>query len=122
MMNRKKEIKIRLSEKELENLNHNVSLTGLSREKYLRLIIEKIVPTSLPSTELVETIKQLRAIGNNINQLVMIAHKTGSIDILKYKSDYDRLQNQIQEIFRIMNQQKTMEDNYGNNKDMGSER
>ena len=120
MMNRKKEIKIRLSEKELECLNHNVSLTGLSREKYLRLIIEKIVPTSLPSTELVETIKQLRAIGNNINQLVMIAHKTGSIDILKYKSDYDRLQNQIQEIFRIMNQQKTMEDNYGNNKDMGS--
>lgn len=120
MMSRKKEIKIRLSEKELEILNHNVSLTGLSREAYLRLIIKKIVPANTPSVELVETIKQLRAIGNNMNQLVMIAHKTGSIDVMKYKNNHVQLENQIQEILRIMNQPNKMEERYGNNEDMGS--
>lgn len=120
MMSRKKEIKIRLSEKELEILNHNVSLTGLSREAYLRSIIKKIVPANTPSVELVETIKQLRAIGNNMNQLVMIAHKTGSIDVMKYKNNHVRLENQIQEILRIMNQTNKMEERYGNNEDMGS--
>ena len=120
MMSRKMEIKIRLSEKELDILNHNVSLTGLSREAYLRSIIIKIIPANTPSVELVETIKQLRAIGNNLNQLVMIAHKTGSIDVMKYKNNHVRLENQIQEILRIMNQPNKMEERYGNNEDMGS--
>lgn len=120
MMSRKMEIKIRLSEKELDILNHNVSLTGLSREAYLRSIIKKIIPANTPSVELVETIKQLRAIGNNLNQLVMIAHKTGSIDVMKYKNNHVRLENQIQEILRIVNQPNKMEERYGNNEDMGS--
>lgn len=43
-------------------------------------------------------IDQLRRIGNNINQLVMIAHKTGSIDIARYKRDIAELNKNILEI------------------------
>lgn len=50
----------------------------------------------------------------------MIAHKTGSIDVMKYKNNHVRLENQIQEILRIMNQPNKMEERYGNNEDMGS--
>ena len=45
-----------------------------------------------------EVIKQLRKIGNNLNQLTVIAHKTGSIDIMKYKEDMKTLNNSIVEI------------------------
>lgn len=120
MKNRKKEIKIRLSEEEFSKLNIEVSKTGLSREEYLRTLIKKIVPSNTPSTELVETIKQLRAIGNNINQLVMIAHKTSSIDVKKYKNDFEKLQNQILEIMNVINSSKKLEEQHGNDKDMGS--
>lgn len=121
MMNRNKEIKVRLTEKELMMLNHYVSQTGLSREEYIRSLIKKAVPAHTPSAELVETIKQLRAIGNNLNQLAVIAYKTGSIDVMKYRNNYERLQDQILEILSIMNQSKELEDNYGNDSYMGSE-
>lgn len=118
-INRNKEIKIRLSDEEFSRLNIEVSKTGLSREEYLRTLIKKIVPSNTPSAELIETIKQLRAIGNNINQLVMIAHKTGSIDVMRYKNDFEKLQNQILEIMHVINCPKKLEDQDGNNKDMG---
>ena len=121
MMSRKMEIKIRLSEKELDILNHNVSLTGLSREAYLRSIIKKIIPANTPSVELVETIKQLGIATSGKPYLTLyLKDKTGSIDVMKYKNNHVRLENQIQEILRIMNQPNKMEERYGNNEDMGS--
>ena len=45
---RKNRIEIRLSDDELNHLNVAVAKTGLSREAYLRLIIQKIVPAEKP--------------------------------------------------------------------------
>lgn len=98
---RNNRIEIRLSDDELNYLNSAVAKTGLSREAYLRLIIQKIVPAEKPYPDLVETITQLRRIGNNLNQIAVIAHRTGSIDTMKYKKNYDDLQNQIQSVLRV---------------------
>lgn len=98
---RKNRVEIRLSDDELEYLNLAVARSGLSREAYLRLIIQKIVPAEKPYPELIETIKQLRRIGNNLNQIAVIAHKTGSIDVMKYKKNFEELQNQIQYVLRV---------------------
>lgn len=98
---RNNRIEIRLSDDELDYLNRAVAKTGLSREAYLRLIIQKIVPAEKPYPDLVETITQLRRIGNNLNQIAVIAHRTGSIDTMKYKKNYDELQNQIQSVLRV---------------------
>lgn len=102
-MNRTKEIKVRLSEDELNKLNHLVVLSGLSREEYVRSILRKIIPSSKPTPNFIETIKQLRAIGNNLNQITMIAHKTGSIDILRYKCDIQKLDTEIIRILSLYN-------------------
>ena len=48
-----------------------------------------------------ETIYQLRKIGNNINQIVLIAYKTGSIDVMKYKKNFEELQKQIQYVLYV---------------------
>ncbi|MCD7950545.1 MAG: plasmid mobilization relaxosome protein MobC [Erysipelotrichaceae bacterium] len=120
--NRNKAILVRLSEDEFKDINKRVALTGLSREEYMRSLMRMEVPSSLPSPDMIETIKQLRLIGNNINQLTVIAYKTGSIDIMKYKNDYERLQNQILKIITLINQPTKLEEiKNGNNKDMGSQ-
>ena len=121
-MKKTKEIKVRLSEEELHHLNLLVEQSGLSREAYIRSLFRGVIPSNKPSDEFVEVIKQLRAIGNNINQLSMIAHKIGSIDVMKYKHDYERLQEQIQEIFKKINESKQLEVEHGNNVNMGSQR
>lgn len=100
-MKRKNRVEIRLSDDELDYLNKAVAKTGLSREAYLRLIIQKIVPAEKPYPDLKETIDQLRKIGNNLNQIAMVAHKTNSIDVMKYKKNFDELQKQIQYVLRV---------------------
>lgn len=97
-MAKKKCIKIRLSEEHLHRLNEIVSRTSLSREEYLRCLIFGTVPKEKPSDDFLEVIKQLRRIGNNLNQLTMVAHKTGSIDIVRYKKDIAELNKNILEI------------------------
>ena len=62
------------------------------------MLIKNRIPQPLPSDDFQEVIKQLRKIGNNLNQLTVIAHKTGSIDIMKYKEDMKTLNNSIVEI------------------------
>lgn len=98
---RNHEIKLRLSDDEFDYLNKAVAKTGLSREAYLRLIIQKIVPAEKPYPDLKETIDQLRRIGNNLNQIAVVAHKTGSIDVMKYKKNFNELQKQIQYVLRV---------------------
>ena len=98
---RKNRVEIRLSDDELNHLNVAVAKTGLSREAYLRLIIQKIVPAEKPYPDLKETIYQLRKIGNNINQIAVIAYKTGSIDVMKYKKNFEELQKQIQFVLYV---------------------
>lgn len=98
---RNHEIKLRFSDGELDYLNKAVVKTGLSREAYLRLMIQKIVPAEKPYPDLKETINQLRRIGNNLNQIAVVAHKTGSIDVMKYKRNISDLQEQIQYVLRV---------------------
>ncbi len=109
-INRTKEIKIRLTQLEFEKLNNLVNMTGLSREEYLRSLINKVVPANKPTDELVEVIKQLRMIGNNLNQITVIAYKTSSIDVMKYKHESEKLQEEILKIMESINQSRPLEE------------
>lgn len=107
---RKNRIEVRLSNEELMFLNSEVAKTGLSREEYLRSLINKVVPANKPTDELVEVIKQLRMIGNNLNQIAVIAYKTSSIDVMKYKHESERLQQEILKIMESINQSRPLEE------------
>ena len=107
--NRKNRIEVRLNNEELEFLNLEVAKSGLSRKEYLRSLIKKIVPADKPSDELVEVIKQLRMIGNNLNQIAVIAYKTSSIDVMKYKHESAKLQEEILKIMECINRSRPLE-------------
>lgn len=98
MRKRNIRLMVRLNENENKALLKSIEETGMSKEKYIRSLICGSVPKQKPSTDFLDTISQLRRIGNNLNQLAMIAHKTGSIDMIRYKKDIAELNKNILEI------------------------
>lgn len=100
----KKRIEFRLSADEFTNLNLKVEQSGLSREAYLRSLIKNKLPRGRPSEDYLEVIHQLKKIGNNLNQIAVIAYKTHAIDIVRYKEEVKQLKIQLAEIKRIASQ------------------
>ena len=92
---RKHRFLISLNDEEYEHLNQCVKLSGLTRDQYTRMLYKKVVPRPCPSSELLETIVQLRRIGNNINQIAFIANATNNIDNSYFKECFRELKNEL---------------------------
>lgn len=69
MRKRTKQFVIRLNDDELNHLNKLVKASNLSRESYLRMCINGLVPKPSPSTELIETIGILRQIAESLSDI-----------------------------------------------------
>jgi len=95
---RTKTIKVRLTEDELNSLNEKVKLTGLSREKYIRALIEGHDIKALPPDTFHSVIFHLRHIGSNLNQIARVANITGEIDTQGYNENVKNLNKEILEI------------------------
>ena len=79
-MRRKNEIKVRLDDRELTWLNEVARRAGRSRESCIRDAIVGIQIREAPPLEYHTLIREMRAVGNNLNQLAAIAHSKGFID------------------------------------------
>ena len=101
---------IRLNDQELDHLNTLVAMAKLSRESYIRMLINGVIPRAAPIKELLETIRLLHNIANNINQIAKQANTNGSIDVEMYKSNYIQLQKQIDEIMWMIREPTKMEE------------
>lgn len=108
---------LRLSNKQMEKLNYDVSLTSLSREAYDRCLLAGYKPREQPSNEFFEVIAQLRVIGNNLNQIAMIANRSGYINNDAYTKEVINLRKEILEIRKMVCEPIKIEN--GNNCDMG---
>ena len=62
-------------------------------------------------TLLNQIITELKRIGNNINQLAMIANKTGNIDMVLLKEYYSRQLQEIADVKRILQQPLAIKEN-----------
>ena len=91
-------IEVALNDKEYDKFKQNVQHCNMTQQKYLQSLITHHEPKPLPTQDFFAMIEQLRRVGNNLNQLVMIAHKKGSIDIIRYKRDIAELNENILEI------------------------
>lgn len=99
---RNNRIHICLTNDELKHINSLAKESGLSREQYTRMLYKKVIPRPCPSDELIETINQLRRIGNNINQIAFVANSTSNIDTDYFKNCFKELQNEILKIKKII--------------------
>ena len=105
-MERKHEIKIRLSKAELDQLNIKVAKTNLSREEFCRLCFEGVAIQAKPDDDTRRLLYEMRKIGGNINALVARAHvyKSVDTDAMRY------------ELYNLHNPEKQVAKHYSNKK------
>ncbi len=102
MARRTVRIEIRLTKQEAERLNTDVAKAGLSREAYLRALIRENPIKEQPPMDLVDTLKSLQQIGNNMNQIAVKANANGFIDTAAYWENVRWLQQTISELLEAM--------------------
>ena len=102
MRKRTKQFVIRLNDDELNHLNKLVKESNLSRESYLRMCINGLVPKPSPSTELIETIGILRQIAESLNDISKSVYTQNGVDETMYIQNFELLQNQINEIMVLI--------------------
>lgn len=107
---KKKEIKVRLTNQDFEHLNKLVKESNLSRESYLRMCINGLLPRPAPSKELIEVIEILREIAEKMNQIAMSAYTQNTMNKSIYMENYEKLQQQINEIMILIRQPINMEE------------
>jgi len=98
MRKRNVHIQFWLNKKETESLNKHVKKSGLSRESYLRHIISGLVPTDVPPPDYYSMMRELHAIGTNLNQIAQKVHVLNVIDVKRYDENAGALNKAIIEI------------------------
>ena len=110
-----------LDEKENSCLQNSASKAGLSQENYLRALIKGYVPKELPPVDYHAMMRELRAIGNNLNQIATRANATGHIARTAFQYEANRLRKAMLDIQAAVTSPERRNDD-GDNGYMGCER
>ena len=73
-------IPLRLHPGELEHLNQQAALAGLSREEFLRSLVAGIELHPRPCVHHAKLLRQVAGLCNNANQLARVANTYGTAD------------------------------------------
>ena len=98
-MDRNTAVLVRLSPKEKEHLKAQATACALKMEPYIRKLIMGSVIRPRPPDEYVRLLREINAIGNNINQIAHIANAEQHISESKI-NEVLHLQNEIMRMVR----------------------
>jgi hypothetical protein len=87
MLNRNIKINFRLNCAENERFKKQVKKSGLSQEAYIRHLIDGLIPTDAPPPDYYSMMRELHAIGTNLNQIARKANVLGVIDAARYEDN-----------------------------------
>ncbi len=80
-----------LSSKEANELKRKAELCGISQTSVIRILINGFEPKEKPDDRFYDMMRELYAIGNNLNQISRKANSLGFIDAPMLKQTIDRL-------------------------------
>lgn len=66
---------------ELDALTKKVRKSGLSREGFLRKLVNEVEVKEAPNADVMALINELRRVGSNVNQVLKVAHGQGLLDV-----------------------------------------
>ena len=98
---RKKRIQLRLSDDEYLQLGKQAEQTGMTRSQLLRSYIMGKEIHAKPSGEYLRLVREINAIGNNINQIAHIANSQRYIDKaqIRYITGYlDNIMEKVRDL------------------------
>ena len=93
-----------LDDNDLKKLNELVETTNLSKTKLLRYMIGGCIPIEAPPADYPKLISEMRAVGNNLNQLVRLARTMGYIntpELTKILEDLRKTQHEVNLAFTV---------------------
>ena len=102
MRTRDIQIPIRLNTEEYDALMQKVKSSGLTREKYIRNLLNGTVPREAPPADYYNLICDLRRVGANINQLLKVAYIQNLVDVpllRKTLDDYRKTEQMLWKAF-----------------------
>ena len=80
-----------LNDKEFEAFEEKAKRSSRSREAFIRKAIEDVQIKELPPANLSKLIYEIRRVGNNIDQILMIANSKGILNIPDLRKAIDDL-------------------------------
>ncbi|MBR6764183.1 MAG: plasmid mobilization relaxosome protein MobC [Clostridia bacterium] len=101
-MKRDHEVKVRLSADEFEALNRDVEESGLSRERYIRALIERNPVKPMPPMDLIDILKTLQRINNNLNHIARMAHSLHLIEATVYWENVNQLKYALHDLRKVV--------------------
>ena len=99
MRKRNVHIQFWLDKKEAEAFQKKVKRSGLSREAYLRHLVNGLEPQDAPPPDYYAMMRELHGIGNNLNQIAKRVNETSRI----YDADIDCLKENQEKIWSAAN-------------------
>lgn len=96
---RPKQIVIRVSEEELEQIKEKVQQSGKSQQQY---IIESLTQSNIVNLDgLKEIYPELKRQGNNLNQIAKKLNENGYVD---YKKELPNTMKEVREVWQLLKQ------------------
>ncbi len=87
MRTRNHKVQFWVNDDEHHKLARYAAKTKMTKSAYLRRIINGYLPKEAPPFEYHQMMRELRSIGNNLNQLTHRAHVIGTIDYEVYEEN-----------------------------------
>ena len=91
MRTRNNRVVFYLNDKEFEAFRQKAKRTSRSREDFIRKAIQEVQIKELPPADLHRLIFEIRRVGNNIDQILMIANSKGILNIPDLRKAIDDL-------------------------------
>ena len=98
MRKRNVHIQFWLDKKEAEAFQKKVKRSGLSREAYLRHLVNGLEPQDAPPPNYYAMMRELHGIGNNLNQIAVKAHTLNVLDVQRYDEAFRKVDTAIKKI------------------------
>ncbi len=91
-------IQLWLSETEAARLQRLVKRSGLSREAYLRHLINGVVPQEIPPPDYYAFMERLYQVGNLLEQISRQAQVQGAVDTAPYEEAVGQFHQLVEDI------------------------
>ena len=91
-------IQLWLSETEAARLQRLVKRSGLSREAYLRHLINGVVPQEIPPPDYFSFMERLYQVGNLLEQISRQAQALGAVDTVQYEKAVGQFHQLVEDI------------------------
>ncbi len=97
-MNKTQKLTVRFSDSEFQKIQRHAKACRLTKSAYVRQLVIGYKPREAPPADYFAMTKELKAIGNNLNQLAFMANATGLIDEAAYYENVIQLRDALRRI------------------------